>query len=152
MPGLRPTARNPQAPRVPPRPINEIPVGRRGTSPQRRMSHDGNVNYCLSCDTPLASNSARFCETHTQQRRQFRSRKSEPHLYVIGPDDVRGLQRLYESALTLERQIGRATTQFRHTENVPVWVDELMAATKDVLHSVHVHLVPAFDLATPEDD
>ncbi len=149
MPGLRPTARNPKAPRAPGRPVQEIPIGARGTSPSRRMSWDGTVNYCLSCDTALSSNAARFCEVHTQQRRQFRNRKSEPHLYVITPEAVQGLQALFEATLTLEHQIGRATTHFRHTENVPKWVNDLMLATKDVLHGVHVHLAPTFDLSEP---
>ena len=149
MPGLRPTARNPKAPRAPGRPVHEIPIGARGTSPPRRMSWDGTVNFCQSCDTPLSSNAARFCERHTEQRRRFRNRKTEPHLYVVSPEAITGLQALYDAALVMERQIGRATTQYRHADGVPRWVDDLMGSVKDVLHGVHVHLAPTFDLTDP---
>lgn len=149
--GMRPTRppRNPKAPRERPRPVHEVPVGTRGTKPPRRMSWDGTINFCQSCDLPLDGNSARFCGPHDLERRRFRNRKSEPHLYVVSPEAVAGLQQLFNSTIELERQIGRATTSYRHTDDVPKWVDDLMIATKDVLHGVYVHLAPTFDLSEP---
>lgn len=150
-----PAPTDPSEPRFAARDVEHIPVGRQGTGPDPRLSRDRLSRYCLCCPellfkvaNPAAQNKRAkvFCEDCDRLRKNFTRSRTKAKSYLIEPDMLEALERLVTSARTLEQRIGRATIEFQGLESPPVWVDDLMLASKEVMALIYAHLVPTFRL------